>query len=85
VHELRLTQKQVNTNEFKAVGRSNVPGRLSYTIATGGAKFGTDVVVPDMLYAKYLRCPHGRAKINPTLTTGLTIQKKSKREKPQVI
>jgi CO/xanthine dehydrogenase Mo-binding subunit len=49
--------------EFKAVGRSNVPGRLSYTIATGGAKFGTDVVVPDMLHAKYLRCPHGRAKI----------------------
>ncbi|MBP1623965.1 MAG: hypothetical protein H6Q07_1985, partial [Acidobacteria bacterium] len=36
--------------EFKAVGRANVPGRLSYTIATGGAKFGTDVVVPDMLH-----------------------------------
>ncbi len=49
--------------EFKAVGRANVPGRLSYTIATGGAKFGTDVVLPDMLYAKYLRSPHGRAKI----------------------
>jgi CO/xanthine dehydrogenase Mo-binding subunit len=49
--------------EFKAVGRSNVPGRLSYTIATGGAKFGTDVVVSDMLHAKFLRSPHGRAKI----------------------
>jgi CO/xanthine dehydrogenase Mo-binding subunit len=49
--------------EFKTVGRSNVPGRLSYTIATGGAKFGTDVVVPDMLHAKFLRSPHGRAKI----------------------
>ena len=49
--------------EFKAVGLANVPGRLSYTIATGGAKFGTDVVVPNMLHAKFLRSPHGRAKI----------------------
>jgi CO/xanthine dehydrogenase Mo-binding subunit len=49
--------------EFKAVGRANTPGRLSYTIATGGAKFGSDVVVPNMLHAKFLRNPHGRAKI----------------------
>jgi CO/xanthine dehydrogenase Mo-binding subunit len=49
--------------EFKAVGRANVPGRLSYVIATGRAKFGTDAVVPDMLYAKFLRNPFGRAKI----------------------
>ena len=49
--------------EFKAVGRANVPGRLSYTIATGRAKFGSDCVVPDMLHAKFLRNPHGRAKI----------------------
>jgi CO/xanthine dehydrogenase Mo-binding subunit len=49
--------------EFKAVGRANVPGRLSYTIATGRAKFGTDVVVPNMLYAKFLRSPNGRVKI----------------------
>ena len=49
--------------EFKAVGRANVPGRLSYTIATGRAKFGSDYVVPDMLHAKFLRNPHGRAKI----------------------
>lgn len=49
--------------EFKAVGRANVPGRLSYTIATGGAKFGTDGVIPDMLHAKFLRSPHGRAKV----------------------
>ncbi|HTY64616.1 MAG TPA: molybdopterin cofactor-binding domain-containing protein [Acidobacteriota bacterium] len=49
--------------EFKAVGRANVPGRLSYTIATGMAKFGSDYVVPDMLHAKFLRNPHGRAKI----------------------
>src|SRR5512136_2354069 len=49
--------------EFKAVGRANVPGRLSYTIATGKAKFGSDYVVPDMLHAKFLRNPHGRVKI----------------------
>jgi len=49
--------------EFKAVGKANVPGRLSYTIATGRAKFGSDFVVPDMLHAKFLRNPHGRVKI----------------------
>jgi len=49
--------------KFKAVGRANVPGRLSYTIATGRAKFGTDAVVPDMLHAKFLRSPYGRVKI----------------------
>ncbi len=49
--------------EFIAVGRTNVPGRLSYTIATGRAKFGSDYVVPDMLHAKFLRNPYGRAKI----------------------
>jgi CO/xanthine dehydrogenase Mo-binding subunit len=49
--------------EFKAVGRANVPGRLSHTIATGGAKFGGDAVVHNMLHAKFLRNPHGRARI----------------------
>jgi CO/xanthine dehydrogenase Mo-binding subunit len=49
--------------EFKAVGRQNVPGKLSYTIATGRAKFGSDIVVPNMLHAKFLRSPHGRATI----------------------
>ena len=49
--------------DFKAVGRANVPGRLSYTMATGRAKFGSDYVAPDMLHAKFLRNPHGRAKI----------------------
>ncbi|MBN1566574.1 MAG: xanthine dehydrogenase family protein molybdopterin-binding subunit [Acidobacteria bacterium] len=49
--------------EFKAVGRANVPGRLSFTIATGRAKYGTDAVLPDMLHAKFLRSPHGRARV----------------------
>ena len=55
--------------EFKAVGRANLPGRLSNTIATGQAKFGTDVVVPDMLHAKFLRSPYGRARIRIHHTT----------------
>ncbi|MFC1839996.1 hypothetical protein ACFL1N_10475, partial [Thermodesulfobacteriota bacterium] len=49
--------------EFKSVGRANIPGRLSYSIATGMAKFGSDYVIPDMLHAKFLRSPHGRVKI----------------------
>ena len=49
--------------EFKAVGLANIPGKLSFSMATGMAKFGTDYVVPNMLYAKFLRNPHGRAKI----------------------
>jgi CO/xanthine dehydrogenase Mo-binding subunit len=40
-----------------------MPGRLSYSIATGKAKFGTDVIVPNMLYAKFLRSPYGRARV----------------------
>jgi CO/xanthine dehydrogenase Mo-binding subunit len=32
-------------------------------MATGRAKFGSDYVAPDMLHAKFLRNPHGRAKI----------------------
>jgi CO/xanthine dehydrogenase Mo-binding subunit len=49
--------------EFRIVGRANVPGRLSHSIATGKAKFGSDVVVPNMLCAKFLRSPYGRARI----------------------
>jgi len=50
-------------SEFKSVGSANIPGRLSYSIATGMAKYGYDYVLPDMLHAKFLRSPHGRAKI----------------------
>jgi CO/xanthine dehydrogenase Mo-binding subunit len=49
--------------EFKIVGRPNIPGRLSYAIATGEAKFGSDVVVPNMLHAKFLRSPYSRVKM----------------------
>jgi CO/xanthine dehydrogenase Mo-binding subunit len=43
--------------EFRAVGRANVPGRLSYVIAKGKAKLGTDAAAPGMLHAKFLRKP----------------------------
>ena len=49
--------------EFKSVGQANIPGRLSYSIATGMAKYGGDYIVQDMLHAKFLRSPFGRAKI----------------------
>jgi CO/xanthine dehydrogenase Mo-binding subunit len=48
---------------FKIVGKPNIPGRLSFSIATGKAKFGTDIVVPNMLFAKFLRSPFGRARV----------------------
>ena len=48
---------------FKVVGTPNVPGRLSYALATGVAKFGVDYVLPGMLHAKFLRSPYANAKV----------------------
>jgi CO/xanthine dehydrogenase Mo-binding subunit len=48
---------------FKVVGKPNLPGKLSYSIATGMAKFGADYVFPDMLHAKFLRSPHANAAV----------------------
>ncbi|MFC1839537.1 xanthine dehydrogenase family protein molybdopterin-binding subunit [Thermodesulfobacteriota bacterium] len=50
--------------EFRVVGKENLPGRLSFSQATGVAKFGADYVFPDMLHAKFLRSPYANAKIN---------------------
>ena len=47
--------------EFKVVGKANLPGKLSYNIATGKAKFGTDSHAPNMLHAKFLRSPYAYA------------------------
>jgi len=47
--------------EFKVVGKPNLPGKLSYSIATGMAKFGADYVFPDMLHAKFLHSPYANA------------------------
>jgi len=47
--------------DFNVVGKPNIPGRLSYSIASGKAKYGSDVVVPNMLHAKFLRSPYAHA------------------------
>jgi CO/xanthine dehydrogenase Mo-binding subunit len=47
--------------EFKVVGKANLPGKLSYNLATGKAKFGTDATAPNLLHAKFLRSPYAYA------------------------
>ncbi len=49
--------------EFKVVGKPNLPGKLSYSLATGKAKFGSDYVFPNMLFAKFLRSPYANAMV----------------------
>jgi CO/xanthine dehydrogenase Mo-binding subunit len=49
--------------DFKVVGKPNLPGVLSWSQATGVAKYGIDYVVPDMLEAKFLHSPHANARI----------------------
>jgi CO/xanthine dehydrogenase Mo-binding subunit len=55
-------------NDFRVVGKPNLPGRLSYAIATGVAKYGADYTAPDMLHAKFLRSPYANAKIKAIKT-----------------
>ena len=47
--------------EFSVVGKPNVPGKLSCSLSTGKAKFGTDATLPNMLHAKFLRSPYAYA------------------------
>ena len=54
---------------FRVVGKPNLPGVLSWSQATGVAKFGIDYVVPDMLEAKFLRSPYANAYIKSVDTT----------------
>jgi len=49
--------------EFRVVGKPNLPGKVSYALATGVAKFGVDYAVPNMLHAKFLRSPYANAKV----------------------
>ena len=46
---------------FRVVGKPNLPGVLSYDLAAGVAKFGIDYALPDMLHAKFLRSPYANA------------------------
>ncbi|MEJ2108996.1 MAG: molybdopterin-dependent oxidoreductase [Acidobacteriota bacterium] len=55
--------------DFRVVGKPNLPGVLSWSQATGVAKFGIDYVIPDMLHAKFLRSPHANARIKKLDTT----------------
>ena len=48
---------------FRVVGKPNLPGKTSKALATGVAKFGVDYVIPNMLQAKFLRSPYGNARI----------------------
>jgi CO/xanthine dehydrogenase Mo-binding subunit len=54
---------------FRVVAKPNLPGVLSWSQATGVAKFGIDYVVPDMLEAKFLRSPYANAYIKSVDTT----------------
>jgi CO/xanthine dehydrogenase Mo-binding subunit len=54
---------------FRVVGKRNLPGVLSYALASGVAKFGVDFVMPDMLHAKFLHSPYANAKVLSVDTT----------------
>ena len=54
---------------FKVVGTPNIPGKLSYALASGVAKYGIDYVIPNMLHAKFLRSPYPNAKVLSVDTT----------------
>ena len=49
--------------DFRVVGKANLPGKVSKALATGLAKFGVDYIIPDMLHAKFLRSPYANARV----------------------
>ena len=49
--------------KFRVVGKPNLPGRLSWAMAAGVAKYGADYIAPGMLHAKFLRSPYANARI----------------------
>ena len=49
--------------EFRVVGKPNLPGKASMSLANGVARFGIDYVLPNMLHAKFLRSPFANAKV----------------------
>ncbi len=48
---------------FYVVGKPNIPGKLSYSLATGKARFGIDYTFDNMLHAKFLRSPYANAMV----------------------
>jgi CO/xanthine dehydrogenase Mo-binding subunit len=63
---------------FRVVGKPNLPGKVSYALATGIAKFGIDYTAPDMLHAKFLRSPYANARV-------LRVDTKAARALPGVV
>jgi CO/xanthine dehydrogenase Mo-binding subunit len=60
---------------FRVVGRRNLPWILSYALASGIAKFGIDYTAPDMLFAKFLRSTYAHARVKSIDTSkALAIQ-----------
>jgi len=49
--------------DFRVVGKPNIPGVVSWALASGLAKFGSDYVLPNMLHAKFLRSPYANARV----------------------
>jgi len=54
---------------FRVVGKPNLPGKVSYALATGIAKYGVDYTAPNMLHAKFLRSPYANARVISIDTT----------------
>ena len=48
---------------FRVVGKANLPGLTSYAMAAGVAKYGTDFTFPGMLFARIMRSPYPHAKV----------------------
>ena len=55
--------------DFRVVGKPNLPGKVSYALATGVARFGVDYALPNMLHAKFLRSPYANARVLSIDTT----------------
>ena len=49
--------------DFRVVGKPNLPGIVSKQLASGLAKFGGDYIIPNMLHAKFLRSPYANARV----------------------
>ena len=50
-------------DEYSVVGRADVYRFDGYAKASGQAEYTSDVLLPGMLYAKFLRSPYAHAKI----------------------
>ncbi|MDR2421033.1 MAG: molybdopterin-dependent oxidoreductase [Oscillospiraceae bacterium] len=58
-----LTGANGQRESFRVVGKPNLPGKLSYALAAGIAKFGADYTFSGMLHAKFLRSPYANARV----------------------